>query len=133
MTHLTIDIDVFASLRNVTTYTERDWKQHPADSWIYGILVGWGDSLPAIAARHGWTDDDTNRLRLLRAVFELVEDSARLDWSMMARAIELAGLPATMIRTPYGEIDNCALNAGYDERECQICGGACPDRASYER
>lgn len=133
MTPPTIDIDVFDSLRNAVGFCTHLWAEQPADAWIYGILVGWGDSLPSIAARHCWTEEDTNRLRVLRAVFELVEENARLDWSMMARAMERAGVPPTMVRTPDGAINNCAIAAGYDERECQVCGGACPDRGRYER
>lgn len=131
--HPTVDIDVFDSLRKAIASNSRDWSEHPADAWLYAIIAGWGDALPRIAALHGWDDDAVVRLRMLRAVFVMVEEQARLDWRLMARAIERAGLPATLIRTPYGCISNCSLVAGYDERECQICGGACPDKARYER
>lgn len=132
-THPTVDIDVFESLRSAVGRDFRDWSANPYDAWIYGIIVGWGDALPVIAARHDWNDDAVVRLRTLRSAFELVEQEARLDWTTMARAIESAGLPATLIRTPHGAINNCAIAAGYDERECQICGGACPDKGRYER
>ena len=133
MTPPTVDIDAFESLRNAIAFSSRDWSKDPTDAWVYGVLVGWGDALPEVAASMGWNDAAVTRLRLLRATFELVEENARLDWSMMARAVERAGLPATMVRTPDGNINNCALNAGYDERDCQVCGGACPDRGRYER
>lgn len=133
MTPPTVDIDVFASLRNSLAFFPLDRSQRPADAWIYGIIVGWGDALPEVAARYGWNDEAIVRLRTLRAVFELVEENARLDWLMMAEAIGRAGLPATMIRAPDGAINNCSLATGDSERECQICRGACPDKARYER
>lgn len=34
-------------------------------------------------------------------------------------------------RTPGGDINNCALANGEQERDCQVCGGACPDRARF--
>lgn len=38
------------------------------------------------------------------------------------------GLP----RTPDGRVDNCSLANGEREGDCQVCGGACPDRSRYE-
>lgn len=131
MTSPTIDIDVFESLRKAVTMSLRDQARNPADAWIYGILVGWGDALPEVAARHGWNDEAVVRLRMLRAVFVMIEEDTQLDWRMMAGAIERAGLPATMIRKPGGAINNCALANGFDADDCQVCGGACPDRARY--
>lgn len=133
MTPHAIDIDVFRSLRGALAFSSLDYLQRPADAWIYGVIVGWGDALPEVAARHDWTGEAVVRLRTLRAVFELVEEKARLDWSMMAEAICRAGLPATTIRAPNGTVNNCSLAVGDNERECQICGGACPDKARYER
>lgn len=34
-------------------------------------------------------------------------------------------------RTPDGDINNCALAAGYTEDTCQICKGHCPDRNRF--
>jgi hypothetical protein len=34
-------------------------------------------------------------------------------------------------RTPDGHINNCALANGEEEKDCQICEGACPDRTKY--
>lgn len=31
-------------------------------------------------------------------------------------------------RTPQGAINNCALNNGVEMKDCQICGGDCPER-----
>lgn len=33
-------------------------------------------------------------------------------------------------RTPDGHINNCSLYNGEDEKDCQMCGGKCPDRES---
>ena len=133
MTPSTIDINVFESLRNAADSARRDHSLSQAEAWTYGIVIGWGDALPDVAACHDWNEKTVVRLRTLRAVFELVEENARLDWAMMARAIERAGLPATMIRKPGGAINNCALANGFDASDCQVCGGACPDKARYER
>lgn len=35
-------------------------------AWQYGIVVGWGDSLDAVAARHQWDAATVARLRRLR-------------------------------------------------------------------
>lgn len=33
-----------------------------------------------------------------------------------------------MIRTPGGYINNCAIANSDEEKNCQVCGGVCPDR-----
>lgn len=35
-------------------------------------------------------------------------------------------------RTPDGHINNCSLANSESEKDCQICGGACPDRKRFE-
>lgn len=37
-------------------------------------------------------------------------------------------LPPVMLRTPEGHINNCSLANGDAEKNCQICGGNCPDK-----
>lgn len=34
-------------------------------------------------------------------------------------------------RTPEGRINNCSLNNGETEADCQVCLGTCPDRAHF--
>ncbi len=36
-----------------------------------------------------------------------------------------------VLRGPDGNLDNCARAHGERESECQVCGGACPDRARF--
>lgn len=35
-----------------------------------------------------------------------------------------------LTRTPEGHINNCSLYHGEEEKDCQMCGGKCPDRES---
>lgn len=123
-------LDPFESLRNAIAVHPRSWSADHRDAWIYGVIVGWGDALDEVAAKHGWNEAAVNRLRALHAATQVVSTLSDRDY---LRAMERAGVPPTMIRKPDGEINNCAIGAGYDERECQVCGGACPDRGRYER
>lgn len=58
---------------------QRSLVVHPMDmssdrrmAWIYGILVGWGDALPEVAQKHGWTPKDVQTiLGHRRAIVEL--------------------------------------------------------------
>jgi|GEM_PF-3497951 len=34
-------------------------------------------------------------------------------------------------RNPDGRINNCALANRDEEKNCQMCGGACPDREAF--
>lgn len=45
----------------------RDWSQNPHDARIYEILIGWGDALPEVARRHGWTSEDLRTLGAMSA------------------------------------------------------------------
>lgn len=40
----------------------RDWSTGWRDAMIYAIVVGWGDALPDVAARHGWTAETQQSL-----------------------------------------------------------------------
>ena len=50
------------SLVACLSFDPRDWGAERRDAWLYGILVGWGDALPEVAARHGWSSVDVMRL-----------------------------------------------------------------------
>lgn len=47
------------------------------------------------------------------------------------QAAELLGVDPRTIRTPDGDIDNCAVANGEPEEGCQICKGTCPDRGRF--
>ena len=55
------------SLRTTMTTDSRDWSLYKRDAWIYGIVVGWGDALPEISKKFGWSDEDINRLKKYHA------------------------------------------------------------------
>lgn len=58
---------VIQAMRDVMALGHRDWGFHESEAWLYGIVVGWGDALPAVAERHGWTPTTCARLVALRA------------------------------------------------------------------
>jgi hypothetical protein len=116
-----MNIDPIASMRDAMVFDTRDWSVSAADAWLYGIVVGWGSALAHVAARHGWNAEACARLLALHeATKQLPKPSAR----ECALAMERAGVPSTMIRTPDGRINNCAIAAGYPEAECSILGSA---------
>uniref|UniRef100_UPI003F492F14 hypothetical protein n=1 Tax=Streptomyces sp. CA-141956 TaxID=3240051 RepID=UPI003F492F14 len=65
------------------TNGSRDWAQDPDDAWLYAVLYGWDceqehqhtASCPAaldqIAAKHGWTPAQVERIRKHRAALAL--------------------------------------------------------------
>ena len=61
--------DAFESIRNAMVTQPIDWSADHRNAWIYHIIIGWGSSLPSIAAKHRWSDDDVARLKRLRADF----------------------------------------------------------------
>ena len=68
------ELDPFVSLGNVLAFDSRDWGRNRADSWIWGIVLGWGlEALKEQAAKHGWSERDVRRLRLLHLAFRRAE------------------------------------------------------------
>lgn len=54
----------------------RDWAIARSDAWLYGLFCGWddedsdpssGDAMSEVAAVHGWSRADVERLRRYRA------------------------------------------------------------------
>jgi hypothetical protein len=48
-----------------------------------------------------------------------------------AEELMAAGVHPTKIRTPDGQINNCAMAHGLPESDCQVCDGTCPDRSRF--
>ncbi len=59
------DVDPARSLRRTIVFDSRDWAHDIGDAWIYGIVIGWGDAINEVAAKHGWDLAQRTRLRLL--------------------------------------------------------------------
>lgn len=57
------------SLLECIVFGPKHWGEYKRDAWMYGIIVGWGRSLPEIAKKHHWPPDEVARLRKLRAQF----------------------------------------------------------------
>lgn len=53
------------SLHDVLVMAPRDWAINAVDAWIYGVVVGWRDSLDEVAAEHGWDAEAVARLKRL--------------------------------------------------------------------
>lgn len=63
-------LEAIRSARDAIAFSSRDWSLDSHDSWVYGIVVGCGDSLSEVAARHGWTQEAVDRVRQLREAVE---------------------------------------------------------------
>ncbi len=53
------------SLENTVATDPRDWMIYKRDAWLYGVIFGWRDAMPEVAAKHGWTQVDVARLNRL--------------------------------------------------------------------
>jgi hypothetical protein len=70
------DLDPFRALHNALAFSSNDWGSARDFAWIYGIVCGWDDddpeeesTMPMMAAKFGWTEDQVARLRALHAEF----------------------------------------------------------------
>jgi hypothetical protein len=54
------------SLQNAIAFSSRDWSLDKRDAWIYGIIMGWDDSIESVAKLHNWSVDDVERLNKYR-------------------------------------------------------------------
>ena len=60
----------FDSLHSTLTTSSRDWSLTRGDAWVYGVVVGWDKGSRAeLAAQHGWTPEQIERLQRLHATF----------------------------------------------------------------
>lgn len=73
--------EALESAHAVMVTSSRDMARYSEDAWHYGIIVGWGDALPDVAAKHKWADADVERLRRMRATVEamMAKDRSRDD------------------------------------------------------
>ncbi len=58
------------SLVNCIALDTRDWSRDRCESWIYGIICGWEDSINEIAKKHGWSESTVERLQYLHEQFK---------------------------------------------------------------
>lgn len=66
------------SLYNTIVFDPRDWSENCADSWIWGIVVGWDEgSLKEIQFKFKWSDYDVNRLTLLNKKFKELHNACK--------------------------------------------------------
>lgn len=123
------------SARNVLAFSSRDWGQLAGDAWLYGILLGWGadpddeggtDAMDEVAAQHGWSTDDVERLKTMHAAVEGLTINAFGD--AMGQAAEVERLrdlveqvtrekcrEKTALRTEHAGVLE-RLHADYNER-----------------
>jgi hypothetical protein len=53
----------------------RDWSLGRRDAWIYGIVCGWDEAIGEVAARHGWTAEDVQRLKRLHKQYNWLRNA----------------------------------------------------------
>lgn len=51
-------------------FDSRDWSLAKRDAWIYGIVLGWGEALPEIQAKHELSDEMIVKMEGLRIDYQ---------------------------------------------------------------
>jgi hypothetical protein len=69
-TNVKAEENPFASVRDAICLGSRDYSLNHRDAWLYGITVGWGDSIDSIANKHGWSADTVSRRKRLHAAYQ---------------------------------------------------------------
>ena len=73
-----IDYDLIrltmASLHVAICLGSRDYSLNHRDAWIYGIVVGWDETLPEVAEKHGWSKETQDRLASMHLVYKQIKD-----------------------------------------------------------
>lgn len=59
--------DPLASIERALAFASKDWSLDRRDAWIWGIVLGWDDALPEVAAKHRWDAIEIERLQRLHA------------------------------------------------------------------
>ena len=54
------------SIERAIAFSSRDFNEYNRDAWVYGIVMGWDESLDEVCKKHGWTEDTKERLKRLR-------------------------------------------------------------------
>ena len=60
----------FQSIHDTICLGSKDYSLNHRDAWLYGIVVGWGDSLGSVARYHDWSADTVARLKRLHNEYE---------------------------------------------------------------
>lgn len=68
-TNVNAEENPFASIRDTICLDSKDYSLNHRDAWLYGITVGWGDSLDSIARYHDWSADTVSRLKRLHDAY----------------------------------------------------------------
>lgn len=63
------------AIADAMNFSSRDWSLNHRDAWIYGIAVGWGDSINCVADRHRWSDDTVARLQRLHTDYNKAKEN----------------------------------------------------------
>ena len=58
------------SVRDTICLDSKDYSLNHRDAWLYGIVVGWDDSLDSIARYHDWSTDTVSRLKRLHTAYQ---------------------------------------------------------------
>lgn len=63
------------SARTVMALHPRDWAAESRDAWLWGLLVGWDESMTDVQQKHKWSDADVAGLRSLRSAVRVLQES----------------------------------------------------------
>ena len=65
--------EALVSIATALAFVPYDTSAHHRDAWIYGVLLGWGETLDEVAKMHNWNEETRGRLIRYRRIIEKVQ------------------------------------------------------------
>jgi len=78
--------DPIVSLELCLCTSARDHSLYKRDAWVYGIIIGWGESTYEVAALHGWGTAEIDRLQRLHEKFKALSGDTAKRIARVARS-----------------------------------------------
>ena len=60
----------FDSVSAAIAFSAMDWAAKHVDAWVYGITIGWGESITEVAEKHRWDQETVDRLSRLHNQYQ---------------------------------------------------------------
>lgn len=80
MTEANVTLDPLDSIYTTIAFSSRDMSACKRDAWIYGIVLGWDESIKEIAEKHNWSEETIKRLKTLHDNFNKLEKQSKKDF-----------------------------------------------------
>ena len=69
-----IEDNCFESIERAIAFDSQDWSTDRRLAWIYGIVFGWEDAEQELKIKHGWTNEDIERLNKYHKQWEIMKE-----------------------------------------------------------